>query len=166
MKNTFLELTPVQYSPSATKILHFQFQPNKRCIRLHWHDRMELLRIKSGKIYIGQGTDLTVASAGELVIIPPKTLHTAHTLDDNVEYDVLMFDVRSFYNETEICKKLLPAIFDGKAVFKAVTSDSEIIRCTDSICADGNQGTMETMAKVYQLIYLLCKKELLELRPQ
>lgn len=166
MKNTFLELTPVQYNSAATKVLHFNIPPHCKCFRIHWHDRIELLRIKSGKIYVELGTDLIIASTGELMIIPPKTLHTAYTLAEHVEYDVLMFDIRSFYNETELCKKTLPAVFDGKAVFKTVTSHSETIRCIDFICKDGNHGTLETISKIYQLIDLFFKNELLEFRLQ
>ena len=166
MKNTFLELAPVQYGPSATKILHFDFQPHCKCFRLHWHDRMELLLIKSGKIYVEHGNDLTIVSSGELMIIPPKALHAAYTLDEGVEYTVLMFDLRSFYNETEICKNLLPAIFDGKAVFNAVTAHPEIIRCTDLICSDEGRGTLGTISKIYQLLDLIYQNELLELRLQ
>lgn len=166
MENTFWEPNPVHYGMSATKILHFSIQPHEECFRLHWHDRMELLYIKSGKIYIEHGTDFLMASAGELIIIPPKTLHKGYTLDDVVEYDVLMFDVRHFYNETEICKKLLPAIFDGKAVFKPLTSNSKTINCIESICEVSNQGALETISKIYQLLNLLCTNELLELHVQ
>ena len=160
MKNTFLELTPVQYGPPAIKILHFNIRSHSTCFRLHWHDRMEILHIKSGKIYIEHGTDFIVVSAGNLVIIPPKSLHKGYTLNDNVGYDVLMFDVRSFYNETELCKKLLPAIFDGKAIFNTVTSHSKTILCMDSICKDDDQGTLETISKIYQMLDLLYQNEL------
>ncbi|MBQ3574002.1 MAG: helix-turn-helix transcriptional regulator [Clostridia bacterium] len=127
---------------------------------------MELLLIKSGKIYVEHGNDLTIVSSGELMIIPPKALHAAYTLDEGVEYTVLMFDLRSFYNETEICKNLLPAIFDGKAVFNAVTAHPEIIRCTDLICSDEGRGTLGTISKIYQLLDLIYQNELLELRLQ
>lgn len=164
MKNIFLELAPVQYDLSATKTLHFNVQPHQQCFRLHWHERIEFLRIKSGKIYVEQGTDLTMASAGNLILIPPKTLHKGYTLDENVEYDVLMFDLRDFYNETEICKKLLPSIFDGYTVFNTVTSNPEIILCIDSICDIADQGMLEIVSKIYMLINLFLKNELLELQ--
>lgn len=164
MKNTLLELKPIQYGTSATKTLHINVQPHNKCFRLHCHEGMEILRIKSGKLYVVHGTDLITASAGELVIIPPKVLHQGYTLDDNVEYDVLMFDIRSFYNDTEICNKLLPVIFEGRAIFKAVTSDSQTISCMDSICNAKDLGTLEIISKIYQLLYLFFENNLLELQ--
>ena len=164
MKNTLLELKPIQYGTSATKTLHINVPPHTRCFRLHWHDGMEILRIKSGKLYLVHGTDLITVSPGELVIIPPKMLHQGYTLNNSVEYDVLMFDIRSFYNDTEICNKLLPVIFEGEAIFKAITSDIQTISCMDSICNSDDLGTLEIISKIYQLLYLFCKNDILKLQ--
>ena len=118
MKKSFLESTPIHDLSSILKIMNFSWQPNSSCFRLHWHERMELLHVKRGRLYVENGNESISAVTGELIIIPPKSLHMGYTLDEEAEYDVLMFDVRSFYNETEMCKTLLSAIFDGSAVFK------------------------------------------------
>ena len=166
MKQNLLELTPVHYSASAIKVLHFSIQAHHRCFRLHWHDRIELLRIKRGKLLVECGTDSLVLSAGELMIIPPQTLHRGYAGDEMAEYDVIMFDIRFFYNETEICQKLLPPIFDGRAVFKRIIHDEETIACFDSICGDSSSGDLYTTAKIYQLIGLFYQNSLLEFRTQ
>ena len=113
MKKDFLELTPVQYSPSATKILRFKFPAGKKCFRPHWHDRKELLRVRSGNLRIEIGGETQTATEGGLIIIPPKVLHSATAVGGEVDYDVLMFDIRSFYNDTDICKNILPSVITG-----------------------------------------------------
>ena len=91
MKKDYLELTPVQYSPSATKILRFKFPAGKSCFRPHWHDRMELLRVRSGNLRMEIGGETQTATKGGLIIIPPKVLHSAVAFGEDVDYDVLMF---------------------------------------------------------------------------
>ena len=114
-------------------------------------------------MYIEHGTNPTTLSAGELMIISPKVMHKGYTLDSDVEYDVLMFDIRSFYNDTEICKNLLPAIFEGRAVFKSVTSNPETVACMDSICSDSEKESLDITSKIYKLLALFYKNELVEL---
>lgn len=162
MKSAFLETEPVQYSSSAIKTLHFSRAAHKKCFPLHWHERMELLRINEGTLIIEDGIHTISASADELIIIPPKMLHKGYTGEQAVEYDVLMFDLRFFYNETIICEAYLPAVYDGKAVFNLVTDDAETVACFDVIFQDGAQGSLKTIANVYMLLDLLYQYSLVE----
>ncbi len=168
MKQNLLEQSPIEYSAAAVKVLHFYIKPNSNCFRLHWHDRIELLRIRRGTMHLEYNTRYLTLSTGELAIIPPKVLHKGYTAEEAVEYDVLMFDVRSFYNETEICKSTLPAIYDGRAVFNSITSDKSILCCVDNICRSDENDAWETAANIYRLLGLLFQKELaaLHTKPQ
>lgn len=165
MKKDFLELTPVQYSPSATKILRFKFPAGKRCFRLHWHDRMELLRIRSGKLRIEISGETQTATKGGLIIIPPQALHSAIAFGEDVDYDVLMFDIRSFYNDTDICKSILPAVFDGRADFRKVVYAPDAVRCMDTICYNSDE-TFGTIADIYRLLGILFREALMQIRTQ
>ena len=165
MKTDYLELTPVQYSPSATKILRFKFSAGKSCFRPHWHDRMELLRVRSGNLRIEIGGETQTATKGGLIIIPPKVLHSAFAVGEDVDYDVLMFDVRSFYNDTDICKNILPAIFDGRADFRKIIYNPDAINCMDSICYKKDE-TFGTIADIYKLLGILIGEGLVEIRTQ
>lgn len=166
MNHSLLEIERVCYNAAAMKALTFKIAPNTRCIRLHWHDRMEFLRVTRGSMRVVCGNDTLDAVAGQLVIIPPRVLHEGYTVDESVEYDCLMFDVRYFYNDTEICKRLLPPIFDGRAVFRALASDGETVRCFDTVFADGQKGSLETTARIYELLGLIYRNSLLELGAQ
>ncbi len=166
MKKPSLQDRPARYNDSATRILHFKFEANQKAFRLHWHNSMEILRIQSGRLYVEYESRTIAVSAGEIIIISPKTLHRGYTLDESAEYDVLMFDVRSFYNETEICKNLLPPIFDGRAIFKSTTADKETVTCFDAIHGEETDLPFRKMWKVYELIALFYQKHLVELRTQ
>lgn len=165
MKKDFLELTPVQYSPSATKILRLKFPAGKSCFRLHWHDRMELLHIRSGKLRIEIGGETETATKGGLIIIPPKALHSAIAVDEDADYDVLMFDIRSFYNDTDICKNILPSVFDERADFRKVIYDTDAVNCMNSICYNSDE-TFGTIADLYKLFGILIEKALVQIRTQ
>ena len=160
------ELTPICYTAAAVKILRLKMEPNRDCFRMHWHDRVEIIRLHEGEMYAGYGNYLTKLHAGEMMIFPPKMPHQGYTGDSNVDYDVMMFDVRSFYNDTEICKTYLPAIFDGRATFKNVMTDSDTIECFDKIFQKAKDNSLEITAEIYRLFYLLFEKNLVELRDE
>ena len=161
-KENLFETTHVTYNQSATKILNFKRPPYFNIFRLHWHDRMEILRIRSGKMYVTLGTESYVAEQDDAIIIPPKALHFGLTKDDGVEYDVIMFDIRSFYNGTDICRKYLPPIFEGNAEFKSVIQKPEIISLIDSISAEKDNSFLGT-ARIYELFGLLYESELFKI---
>ena len=158
------EITLVKYSAAAIKILSFEIEPMQICIRPHWHDRMEILRIKKGEMVLDIATETLRVKQGEVVILPPKTVHKGFSANDKLEYDVLMFDVRAFYNETDICKKYLPAIFDGRAKFMNITSDNEVVASVDRLCNLVDADSLSANAEIYNLIDCLIKNCLLDFR--
>ena len=160
--NNHKELTPIAYSSAAIKVLHFKRPAHNSCFRFHWHDRIELIRVKKGDMCITHGTHTSMLHPGDLIFIPPRTPHRGFTSTNAVQYDVLMFDVRSFYNDSELCKTYLPAIFEGRAKFRNVINSPETIQCFDSICANWESASLTVTAKIYQLLALFIEHDLLE----
>ena len=159
--SALFETNPVQYNIAAINIQHYSFPPQSRCFRPHWHDRIELIRLKRGEMQLELSGNLFTLSEGELAIVPPKQLHKGYTHGHYADYDVMMFDIRSFYNETELCQNFLPAIFDGRAQFKSITSNEDILICFDSIMQSA--ASFDTIAKIYNLIGFFFENELLHL---
>lgn len=155
------ELTPVSYSAAAINVRHFVTKAGKDCFRTHWHDRMEMIRILHGEMQVTCGGNTMKLTSGDMAVFSPKMPHRG-IAEQEVEYDVLMFDVRSFYNESEVSKKYLPAIFEGRTKFYTKTSDTETIKCFDEICSQEEKGSLEIIAYVYRFIHLLYKNNLLE----
>jgi len=156
------EITPVDYSAAAVKVLHFSISPHSRCFHVHWHDRIEIIRVNKGHMILEGYNNLKIAE-GEMTLFTPRMSHGGYTEDEIVEYDVLMFDLKMFYNQTAVCNRFLPALFDGRAKFEQVISDRETIACTDQICHSKNQDALEIIALIYKLISLLFEKHLCNL---
>lgn len=155
MRSDTKELAAVEYNAAALKTLSFSFPSHTLCFCMHWHDRMELLRIRSGMMQVEHGTDTFCVSAGEVVILPPKTIHKGYTAEQAVEYDVLMFDVRSFYNETDICRTALPALLDGTIKLMPVTADLQTLQRIDSVYIHREEKSFALIAHIYSLLDVL-----------
>ena len=148
------ELTPVIYNSAAIKVLHFQVAPHKGCFRSHWHDRLELLRIRRGTLFVGNGSSTMEAGEGDLVLIPPHMPHKGWTGDESVEYDTLMFDVRTFYNETQVCKQHLTALYEGRLSVRLIRGCQPLRSCADILCGE-EISPMLAAAEIYRLLALL-----------
>ena len=155
------ELTPVSYSAAAISVRHFVTKRGIDCFRTHWHDRMELIRVLRGEMHVTCGGNTLKLTPGDMAIFSPKMPHRGIAAQE-VEYDVLMFDVRSFYNDSEVSRKYLPAIFDGRAKFYGMSTDKETVQCFDEICSREEKGSLEITAYIYRLIYLLYENNLSE----
>ena len=159
MEKFYKEPTPVQYSAAGFKRDHYH---RSRNLRLHWHDRLELIRLHSGTMQVGYGENTAIVSPGQLYIVPPKTPHMAKLLTEQAEYDVLMFDVRRFYNETQTAQALLPGIFDGRAKFQMVSGAPQLIAAFDTLYGCCEEDSLQTLALAYSLLHLLLQYALVE----
>ena len=163
MKNYGKELTPVTYSPAAITGKEYAREAGFLCFRLHWHDRLEILRLRKGSLQITFDGDEATLQAGDAFIIPPRMIHSGVAGEDGVTYDVVMFDVQNFYNPTEICQTLLPALFDGRAKIRSISSEPEIIDAIDALTARLGESSLAVTADVYRFLHLLMKHCLVEI---
>lgn len=162
MKKYEEELAPVKYGANAIRTASYKIGKGQNAIPMHWHDRMELIYLKSGKLKIGYEENIQVLHSGEIYIIPPKTPHWAMCLSEKAYWDVLMFDVRYFYNTVPLSCDILPTIFDGRAKFKMSLKSDETAECYQRLIEAANKNTFESVALIYRLIDLLFKNALLE----
>ena len=112
------------------------------------------------------GSNTLKVKAGEMALFPPKTLHGGRSEEEEVEYDVLMFDLKMFLNQTDVCNHFFQACLNGGAKFEDIISNSETIACADKICSSADHGSLEIIALVYKLISLLFKNHLCMLDPK
>lgn len=161
------EITPVIYSPAAIKTIKaLTVKEGDECFRMHWHERMEILRIREGNISVNYGISEINADGGSAVIIHPHQPHRGTAGLGGVVYDTLMFDLRTFYNGTGICGEYLPPVFDGRTKFSSVIDDSETVDCIDRILSENHENSMNVMADIYRLFYLLYRTALLEFQEE
>jgi AraC-like DNA-binding protein len=160
------ELAIVEYSAAAVKTLHFCVENHSSCFALHWHDRMEIIIIKKGNMTVEYCGEQILLKQDEMIVVLPRMAHKGYTTDSYVEYDVLMFDIQSFYNKTAVSHEMLPQIFNGSAKFETVISKKEIIKCVDEICNNKNLHSLEIISLVYKFLYLLYENHLTELNKE
>lgn len=166
MENYNKELTPIYYNEAAIKVLKIKMKPNKNCFPIHWHERVEFIRIRKGEMYAGFGNKMTKLSEGQMMLFLPKMPHIGYTDNCSVEYDVLMFDVRSFYNDAEICKLYLPAIYEGRTKFNSVICDRETVGQFDNIFQKAEEASLGVIADIYDFLDILLRNNLLELQKE
>lgn len=162
MNKAIKETEAVEYTAAAIKVKKFSCESDTLCFRLHWHDRFELVRIKNGNMTIDLGDETLTVQENQIAIFPPRMAHKGYTIDSSVDYDVLMFDIRSFYNETIICNNTLPLILEGRVKFKNAINDNEVISICDEICNNNNPDSLEIISFVYKLFYILFKKHIVQ----
>ncbi len=163
MKTYKEELTPVDYGPSAIKTASYRIKKDHYALRMHWHDRMELIYLNSGELEVGYGNNIQVLHSDEIYIIPPRIPHSGICKSEEAQWDVLMFDIRSFYNNVPLNSDTLVPIFEGKTKFKMILNNSETGNCFKRLMRLVNENSFESIAQIYCLIDLLLKHALLEI---
>lgn len=159
------ELTPVFYDESAVKVLEcFKILAGKECFTLHWHERMELLKIRRGEMLLETEGKESKVQAGELAIIYPCQPHKAVAGEGGVEYDVIMFDLAHFNANAAVFEKYLEPLISGNITFTNKTDDktiNEIIGAIVQECVlSGKPDPLLTIGRVYTflgLLYINCK---------
>ena len=130
-------------------------KPCEKCFPMHWHERMELLRVYEGELEITLGDKRVIAKAGQLVIINPRQAHLAFAREQGAFYDCIMFDVSSFYNNTPATPMFLKKIPEREVSFINLTDDRDIINTFDSLRAIADsQDTVDVLISI-SLVYAL-----------
>ena len=160
MKQYKEDLSAVLYGPAM--IHHHTSRNRQPWLMAHWHDQMELIRLHCGEMTVGC-EDIATLSPGDIYIIPPKTPHYIICCNEGTVYDVVMFDVRSFYNDTDISRKYLEPIFDGRAKFQLCTNQPEITACFDQMVALSQGTGFQILPVMYRLLDLLFSHALVEM---
>ena len=160
------ELTPVYYNRAAVKSLKFLVDAKELSFPMHWHERLEIIVVNEGRLCLDNGKDIVVLQADEMAVIAPRCPHKGYTEEKDTKYEVLMFDVRSFYNGTDICKEYLALILDGGVRFKRCIREKKVMECFKNIVINSEEKSMWIIAEIYRLIYLLLEHGTEELNVQ
>ena len=139
-----LERTPVIYGPSSVKVLFFEKKGKEPNFRMHWHERIEILRVIEGELKVNLGTKTVTAKKDEFIIIPPRMPHKGET-DIDTKYCAVMF---------EIGETLLPPLFEGRVDVENLVKDKETVLVLDEITSVASlpQENFLIMSKVYELL--------------
>lgn len=154
------ELIPVVYGDFPAKVINqITLLPDLMAFTLHWHDRIEILRVLSGSLVLHCADEQITVEKDEAAIISPRLLHGAFAGSGGVVYNVLMFDIGNLINSTSAAARFLKTINDGKTVFSPKAQSPELIACIDRI-TDAHKNTpknhiLDTLGDLYRLLGLI-----------
>lgn len=155
------EIATVQYSAYSVKVIHnFRFAPNAMAFPLHWHDRLELLRILDGSLELTCTDHHSILLPGDVALISPKMLHGGTAGDQGAIYDVLTFDPSVLINDNALVAQYIRPLCEGKYIFEPLVQNQQIADRLDSIVAAHlatNSHPLQVIGELYDLIGLLYK---------
>ncbi len=131
-------------------------------IPVHWHDEVELIYIKKGKIVIAIEEEVFHAEAGDLFFVNSGDLHFMESDDMGVEYYTILFPLEfiSFQAEDAMEESLFLPLRQKQLLFPMVVADNqkkELGRCLDQMILVNDEK-----ATGYQLRTKIFLLELLE----
>lgn len=162
------ELAPVIYGSSGIKLRRTHCLGGDLCFPLHWHDRLEITLVRSGRLDVSFGSAGLTALPGELVIVNCGQLHEGIAGPEGVQYDTLMFDISCFFNGTAASHTFLAPIAEGSAVFLNHCTDPRLVRAVAELIAgceaDTPKGALCAIGQVYALLGTLLEHCLAPMR--
>ncbi len=156
MLDAYKELTPVIYGENAIKHLACNKKINGMCFHMHWHDRMELMRVVSGQLVLHLGEEQVTVLPGQVAIITPRTMHCGFSGESGVLYHTIMFDVEKFCNTTIASDKYLVPVCKSEAGFVPVACHPKVTEAVDrllEVLSDNeSRNPLFAIGAVYEII--------------
>ena len=118
MLDMYKELTPIVYGENAIKYFRQTEEAGRMCFPMHWHERVELLRVVRGSLELHLGEEKVCVLPGQAVLLGPRVMHCGFA--DNtigVDYHVVMFDLENFCNATRASEKYITPICSYQSGF-------------------------------------------------
>ncbi len=133
MQNSFKELENVDYDRAAVNVLMFQKSAHLRCFPLHWHDRLELLRVDKGEMTVTCGNSDICVKEREIALINSKEVHSAVSGTKGVSYTCVMFELGPLVNSRYYGQTYIKPLLFRQMAFKNHICDENISLVIDRI---------------------------------
>lgn len=104
------------YSHYTISNPHHSFQ-----IPVHWHDELEMIYVRQGKLWVNVGGTVYNMTGGQVVIVNPRQLHLMGSDDLSVCYHTLLFPVEliSFQSPDELEQTIFRPLRTGQGMLPA-----------------------------------------------
>ena len=166
---SYKEIQTINYKESGIHRLTLTFESGETCFQSHWHERLEILYIISGKMHLYMDEHYYVATAGQTVIISPLLTHKGIAGDGGIKYEVIAFDILNFANSSAASRKYLTTLAEQKIMFYPLTEHPEVTSAVTTLLAwlddDCSRNPLCSMGKMYELIGLCYEYCLFETEP-
>lgn len=157
MLDAYKELEPVVYGENAIKYLTpKEKKTGEMCFSMHWHDRVEILRVTSGCLELHLGEEKMHVLQEQAAIIGPRTMHGGFAGENGVEYDVVMFELDNFYNLTRASAKYIEPLCNYKSGFHALAVHPKMVaainRLVGFIRSEQEENSLFAVGTIYEII--------------
>uniref|UniRef100_UPI004057AF40 AraC family transcriptional regulator n=1 Tax=Agathobacter sp. TaxID=2021311 RepID=UPI004057AF40 len=166
----YLELK--ENKPHGTKeypyTQYFMHHPRRAFhIPVHWHDEIEIIYIKQGKLSICVQGELYQAASGDVFFVNPGELHFMESDDMSVEYYTILFPLKfiSFQTEDLLERQVLQPLRMKKLLFSIYISEQDmklqVVRLLKNIISvnakRGNGYQLRTRILLLEMIELFIR---------
>ncbi len=129
----------------------------------HWHERMEVWLIHSGKMTVSCEQDIFDVYAGDILVINPGQVHSCRVTETPVAIDCLIFDIhRLLTHQTGEVDSVLRNICNGSLRFQHIIRKNEHLQTvihSIATCPQGDDWSpMEVKGLLLQLLASLCRR--------
>lgn len=161
MLNKHKELAVVRYGDTGIKCLYGQSpMMNNSAFWTHWHERMELLLLESGRIELHLDEKTMMLEAGQLGVFPPEMLHGGICRGEGTVFHTIMFEVERFHNGTGASEKWLKPLAQRQLLFPGVVEDPAAVKAAEALVAllkDPDASSLAAVGQLYVLLGELCR---------
>ena len=153
------EIRSVNYEENGIRRITFSHKANAECFPAHWHERLEILYIRSGEMQVCVDDTLYNAAPGYAVIISPMSDHSGVAGNNGVDYDVITFDISKFTNNSGASHKYLTSLAKEKLTFFPLTNHPDITNAIQTLLTYLDEGNSKNplcaIGKLYEVIGLI-----------
>ncbi len=102
--------------PAGCYRIRFPYAGELEQLECHWHEEMELFRVRGGRARVQCGGSFEEAGPGDLVFFNSGELHAAQALDETpLEYDAVVFSPEMLCGSGELARRAYVApVLEGR----------------------------------------------------
>lgn len=159
------EMTPVFYNQHGIKSFE-----RSTDFPLHWHDRIELIYVFRGEFKMKFDKKEYSVHENQLLIVPPRVLHSGDMVVPNTAFRTLMFEPSYFSCSVPAVKNFIEALFEKQIRLTPVTDDPDILalfmKIYDMQAEQGDVATLRITSCIYELLALFRERCLVDMQVQ
>lgn len=159
MLDKYKELEPVIYGRNALKYIRSQYRAGGLCFPMHWHERIELLCVIEGSLWLDTKDACFEVKKGQTAVISPGKLHEGRAGEKGVTYHTVMFEAERFVNATLRSDPYFQSLIQGNIAFQICIEDTAlsyaICRLSSMIDKEDTENILIAMGLTYEILGIL-----------
>lgn len=127
----------------------------------HWHNHIEILRIRQGALQVTVGEESFCAEEGTIVFINPRQVHSGISLSEKVQYDVVQINLETLTSKSAASREFLEPLIQEKVHFSVKPTAPAAVEAIQTLiqCLSNGTHPLWITGQVFQMLgtlYELC----------